>query len=182
MAVKKRIIISKKEDLRRLILEEKDLSKYDYSSITDMSGLLYRCSKITKIPQLDTSNVTNMEEMFYRCERLITIPEMNTSKVTNMNRMFSNTKYIYPEIKKWANHFSKINVSVERMFNGGEIMYKNFGEIGSATVLKSKGMINDFEIKALGRESIEAVLISRLEELLKGEGSYIRLVGKKITK
>ena len=226
----KKIYISTKEELRDLILKNEDLSKYDYSSITDMSCLLSNCSQITTIPELHTSNVTNMEEMFYRCERLKRIPLMDTSKVTNMNRMFSrcfdlekiplmdtskveraagmfasclklkdiqamdissmedmeymftNTKYIYSCIRQWGDHFRKVDVGVEGMFSGGEIMLESFGVEGSIIVLKSKCMINDFEIKAMGKNGIEEVLIKRLGELLMKDDPYFRIKGKKLIK
>jgi surface protein len=118
--VKEKIVVSTKKELRDIIFSiqgnKKEIKnfndKYDYSDITDMSGMFYGCetlieipllytSKVTNmrgmfsnckslktIPHLNTSNVINMSSMFYRCESLIDIPELNTSKVTNMYFMF----------------------------------------------------------------------------------------------
>jgi surface protein len=95
---KTKIIIKTKRELRNLIVTKKgalrkrqpDLNKYDYSSITDMSGMFYYCRNIKTIPWLDTSNVTNMNNMFHDCHSLTVIPALDTSNVTMMNGMFRN--------------------------------------------------------------------------------------------
>ena len=89
-----KIEITNKHKLRDLILdgittEELD-SKYDYSSITNMSYMFFGCKLLNTIPLLNTSNVTNMRYMFSGCKSLETIPLMNTSNVTKMGRMFRN--------------------------------------------------------------------------------------------
>ena len=63
-------------------------SNWDFSNVTDMSGMFYMCSYLTSIPQLDTSKVTNMSNMFYFCTGLTSIPLLDTSNVTDMNNMF----------------------------------------------------------------------------------------------
>jgi len=84
------IKITQKEKLRDLILEgitSKELnSKYDYSSITDMS-----------VPSLDTSNCLSMKDMFRVCDNLSEIDPYNFElyDFTNLkNPLFRNK---YPE-------------------------------------------------------------------------------------
>ena len=64
----------------------------DTSSITSMSYMFRRCSKLTSLDlsYLDTSSVTSMNEMFSYCYGLTTLDlsGFNTSAVTNMSYMF----------------------------------------------------------------------------------------------
>ena len=72
-----------------------DVSNFDTSNVTDMSGMFAECSGLTNIlglEKLNTSNVTNMREMFHACIGLATIDVSNfdTSNVTDMSIMFLN--------------------------------------------------------------------------------------------
>ena len=73
-------------------LEFVDLSNFDTSEVTDMSGIFYECSSLKSIDlsNFDTSKVINMGSMFYECSSLksIDISNFNTSKVTDMSIMF----------------------------------------------------------------------------------------------
>lgn len=61
---------------------------FDFSNITDMSGLFYNCDKLTTIPTLDTSNVDNMRNLFSNCSSLQSIPPIDTAKVAYMSEIF----------------------------------------------------------------------------------------------
>jgi len=61
-------------------------SKYDYSSITNMTGL-FRGTKLKSFPMLLTSNVTDMRSMFRDCA-VLELPLFDTSNVTEMGHMF----------------------------------------------------------------------------------------------
>ena len=75
-----------------------DLSNFNTSNVTDMSGMLWYCSALTSInlSNFDTSNVTNMGGMFAVGEILtsdsalaaLDLSNFDTSKVTNMSSMF----------------------------------------------------------------------------------------------
>ena len=69
-----------------------DLSNFDSSGITDMSGMFAYTIKLTSINfgNFDTSSVTNMEGMFHYSWRLtsLNLSNFNTRKVTNMKEMF----------------------------------------------------------------------------------------------
>ena len=70
-----------------------DLSGFDTSSVTDMSGMFYCCSGLTALTfgeGFDTSSVTDMNYMFCECQSLaeLDLSGFNTSSVTNMYDMF----------------------------------------------------------------------------------------------
>ena len=81
-----------------LLLKElpNNISEWDISNATDLSGVFYKCESLVSIPDIskwDTFNVTNMMSMFNNCKSLKSLPDIsrwNTSKVTNMVCMFSN--------------------------------------------------------------------------------------------
>ena len=70
-----------------------DLSNFDSSKFTDMSGMFegFKLLKYVNLSNLDTSNITNLQNMFRGCNKLKEIKginKFNTSNVTNMNGMF----------------------------------------------------------------------------------------------
>lgn len=71
-----------------------NLSKWDTSSATDMSGMFYKCNKLASLDlnNWKVHNVTDMSDMFYWCDNLTTLnlSNWNTNNVTNMNQMFYN--------------------------------------------------------------------------------------------
>lgn len=52
-----------------------NLSNFDTTNVTNMSGMCYQCTNLTSIDlsNCDTSHVTNMRYMFYECNGLTTI-------------------------------------------------------------------------------------------------------------
>ena len=70
-----------------------DVSNWDTSNITDMSGIFMECSKLTSldVSNWDTSNVTSMNAVFASCSGLISLDVSNwdTSKVTVLSYIFS---------------------------------------------------------------------------------------------
>jgi len=63
-------------------------SKYNYSSITDMSRMFFNCSLLETVPLLNTFNVTNTNGMFVGCSSLKSVQLFDTSNVTDMRYMF----------------------------------------------------------------------------------------------
>lgn len=61
---------------------------FDFSNVTDMSGMFKICENLTTIQQFDMSNAMYMSGMFYGCSNLTSIPLINTSKAIDMNGMF----------------------------------------------------------------------------------------------
>jgi surface protein len=70
-----------------------NLSGFDTSKVTDMSGMFLCCTGLTTldVSGFDTSKVTDMREMFGACTGLtsLDVSSFNTAKVTNMNFMFA---------------------------------------------------------------------------------------------
>ena len=76
------------------VLTSLDLSSFDSSKVTDMSGMFKSCRELTylDLSSFNTSEVTGMEELFCFCSKLRTldISTFNLSKVkkNEMWRMF----------------------------------------------------------------------------------------------
>lgn len=73
-------------------LTELDLSNFDTSQVIDMSHMFEYCESLTQIDlsNFDTSQVTNMSSMFYCCEVItkLNLSNFDTSQVINMSYMF----------------------------------------------------------------------------------------------
>ena len=70
-----------------------DLSSFDTSNVTEMSGMFAHCRNLNYINLIgfDTSSVVNMAAMFMECESLDTLElfTFDTSNVENMDAMFN---------------------------------------------------------------------------------------------
>lgn len=70
-----------------------DLTKFDTSKVTNMSGMFQHCSSLISLDlsNFNTSNVTDMSYMFNGCSALtsLDLSNFNTSKVTIMENMFA---------------------------------------------------------------------------------------------
>ena len=73
-------------------IEEIDLSNFDASKITSMSGMFSRCKslKFVNLTNLNAPIVEDMSSMFANCENLeyINISNINIPKIKKMNKMF----------------------------------------------------------------------------------------------
>ncbi|MCM1128198.1 MAG: BspA family leucine-rich repeat surface protein [Lachnospiraceae bacterium] len=73
-------------------LTDVDLSNFDTSQVTDMSGMFCGCEALydLNVSNFDTHQVTDMSSMFAGCESLIhlDVSNFNTSNVTDMSSMF----------------------------------------------------------------------------------------------
>ena len=75
-----------------------DISDWDVSNVTDISGVFYECKNLKSIGDLsrwDVSKVENMERTFYRCYKLESIGDLSkwdVSKVESMISMFAHCK------------------------------------------------------------------------------------------
>ncbi len=70
-----------------------DLSNFNTTKVTDMQQMFYNCPSLTSLDlsNFNTTNVTNMQFMFYVCRNLISlnVSNFNTTNVTDMRNMFS---------------------------------------------------------------------------------------------
>jgi surface protein len=108
-----------------------DFSKWDTSSVTDMSGMFsapnlpysYDC---TFAPTgLKTSNVTNMSGMFYNyeCNKEVNFDSFDTSNVTDMSEMFRGMYQSALDI----GHFNTKNVTTfKNMFYESNFAWKHY--------------------------------------------------------
>ena len=75
---------------------ELDLSGFDTSNVTKMTGMFEACYYITTldVSSFDTSQVTNMANMFYNCSVLtqLDVSNFDTSKVNTVSNMFAYCK------------------------------------------------------------------------------------------
>jgi len=91
-----------KEELKRMIRNNKDVRNVNTSQITDMSHLCSTSDFNQDISKWDVSNVTNMENMFYYATNFNQdISKWNVSKVTNMNSMFNNAHSFNKPLNDW---------------------------------------------------------------------------------
>ena len=65
-----------------------DLSAWDTSAVTNMSGMFLRATSLTSVSLPDTSAVTNMSYMFNGATSLTSVSLPDTSAVTTMRMMF----------------------------------------------------------------------------------------------
>jgi len=65
-----------------------NVSLFNTSNVTDMTGMFGGCASLTTVPLFNTSNVTSTDGMFYGCTSLTTVPLFNTSNVTEFGGMF----------------------------------------------------------------------------------------------
>lgn len=79
-----------------------DISNWNVSNITDMSGMFYQSLFNQDISNWNVSNVTNMNRMF-SWNKLFNqdISQWNVSNVTNMKGLFSGTKAFQQDISQW---------------------------------------------------------------------------------
>jgi len=97
-----------------------DISNWDTSNVADMSRMFSEARSLTSldVSNWDTSNVTDMSGMFYGARGLtiIDISSWNTSNVADMSRMFSQARSL---TKLDISNWDTSNVSdMSWMFNG----------------------------------------------------------------
>ena len=79
-----------------------DISKWDMSNVTDMSGMFENCTMNEDISSWDTSSCTNMEKMFKNNPTFDqSIGSWNVSNVVNMDGMFSGAVTFDQDLSGW---------------------------------------------------------------------------------
>ena len=117
-----------------------DISKWDTSTVTDMSCLFKGCSLLKTLPDISNWNmneVIDMSEMFADCSSLVELPDMTkwyTPKLKKMQKMFLNCS----KLKSIdISNFDINNVkSLEKLFYNckslkfnGQTILKNVGNV-----------------------------------------------------
>lgn len=60
----------------------------DFRQFDSMYQMCYKCTALTRVPQLETANVTNMMWAFYGCSALTEIDGLDTRSITSASEMF----------------------------------------------------------------------------------------------
>ena len=60
----------------------------DFRQFDSMYQMCYKCTSLTRVPQLETANVTNMMWAFYGCSALTEIGGLDTSNIISASEMF----------------------------------------------------------------------------------------------
>ena len=90
------------------------LEAWDVSRVTSMERMFYYCDSFNSPLNWDTSGVTSMEWMFYYCDSFNSPLNWDTSSVTSMEYMFTNCKRFDSPLN-WDT--SRVT-SMEYMFSG----------------------------------------------------------------
>uniref|UniRef100_A0A6C0ACB3 BspA family leucine-rich repeat surface protein n=1 Tax=viral metagenome TaxID=1070528 RepID=A0A6C0ACB3_9ZZZZ len=126
-----------------------DISKWNTSKVIDMNNMFSNSEFNRDISKWDTSNVTDMSDMFFNSEFNGDISKWNTSNVTDMICMFTYSDF-NGDISKWDT--SKVKdmswMFYESQFNG-DISNWNFSNI--------EDDINDIGIKIVKKWTIVKV-------------------------
>ena len=104
-----------------------NLSSFDTSNVTDMSGMFYEASNLSvlNLSNFNTPKVTNMEAMFYNMVSLtsLDLSGFNTPEVTNMSNMFSLSD-VYKPNDKLEKIYVNNDFNTSKLINYSE-MFKN---------------------------------------------------------
>jgi surface protein len=100
-----------------------DISRWDVSSVTDMSGMFVGCGFNGDLSCWDVSNVTNMSVMFYEANQFNgDLSRWNVSKVTDMSSMFLQASEFNGDLSQWD---VKNVTDMSHMFRGAHQFNKD---------------------------------------------------------
>lgn len=149
-----------------------DLSKFDTSSVTDMSYMFFGCSELTTLvlSSFDTSQVTDMSYMFNGCSSLksLNLSSFDTSKVTNMAWMFNGCE------KLTSLDLSSFNTSavtdMARMFNEcGSLTSLDLRSFNTSAVTNMECMFyNCSSLKSLDLSSFNTSSVTFMMSMFSG--------------
>ena len=94
-----------------------DISQWNVSNVTNMSGMFEGSLFAGDISQWDVSNVTNMRSMFDCSQFNGDISKWDVSNVTNMSQMFSDSRF-NGDIGKWR---ASNDTAMDGMFTDSEL-------------------------------------------------------------
>ena len=60
----------------------------NFTHFDSMYQMCYKCTSLTRVPQLETANVTNMMWAFYGCSSLTEIDGLDTRSITSASELF----------------------------------------------------------------------------------------------
>lgn len=123
-----------------------DITNFDTSNVTNMSGMFWNCNNLTSLElrNFNTSKVTNMSNMFSGCNNMISlnISTFNTDNVTSFNNMFAGCNNL---TSLDVNIFSTANATIlSGMFSGcSKLKTLYLGGFSNANVTDMSNMFKD---------------------------------------
>ncbi|MBR1453622.1 MAG: BspA family leucine-rich repeat surface protein, partial [Lachnospiraceae bacterium] len=135
-------------------LVDLDLSTFDTTETTDMSGMFEGCEnvKVLNLGSFDTANVTNMTSMFEGCENLEDIlvdgAKFVTTNVTESTDMFKDCVKLTGKIGSRYSRFGNQDVTFARIDTGWDTTTPGYF-----------GDVNEPRIEAFWRNNKDAVSI-----------------------
>ena len=166
------------------VLTSLDVSGFDTSGVTDMSGMFYGCKNlptITGLENFDTSSVTNMAAMFRGCEKLtsLDLSSFNTSSVTNMSGMFA-TCYALTGITGVEN-FDTSNVTglgMNKMFwLCNRITSLNLSSFNTSKVTSMEDMFDCGMLTSLDLSSFDTSSVTNMTSMFYGCNNLSTITG-----
>lgn len=123
-----------------------DITNFDTSNVTNMSGMFWNCNNLTSLElrNFNTSKVTNMSNMFSGCNNMtsLNISTFNTDNVTSFNNMFAGCNNL---TSLDVNIFSTANATIlSGMFSGcSKLKTLHLGGFSNANVTDMSNMFKD---------------------------------------
>ena len=113
-----------------------------------MKEIFYKCKSLTELPNIskwDVSKVTNITGMFHDCEKLYKIPDIsiwNTINLKEYNNIFDGCSLLssFPDLSKWNIDDYKFSLSVEKNISSLSINENSFKSVNSSL---SKNLSNN---------------------------------------
>ena len=105
-----------------------------------MKEIFYKCKSLNELPNIskwDVSKVTNITGMFHDCEKLYKIPDIsiwNTINLKEYNNIFDGCSLLssFPDLSKWNIDDYKFSLSVEKNISSLSINENSFKSVNSS--------------------------------------------------
>ena len=119
----------------------------DFGSFDSMYQMCYKCTSLTRVPQLSTANVENMMWAFYGCSVLTEIDGLDTRSITSASELFhgcTSLRAIYSTL-----NFSNVKSQIDTTFTSCK----------SLVEVRFAGTINvDVAMNGCAKLSVESLL------------------------
>ena len=152
-------------------LNEIDMTQFDTSKVTDMSGMFNGCSNLTtlNVSQFVTSKVTNMSGMFNGCSKLtsLDVSEFDTSNVTDMSNMFRGcSKLTSLDVSKFDT--SKVT-DMNNMFRGcSKLTTLDVSNFDTSKVTNMSSMFNGYKWTNLDISNFDTSKVTDMNWMFNG--------------
>ncbi len=145
-----------------------DLSGFNTSKVTDMSGMFYYCSKLTTLDlsSFDTSKATDMGSMFFGCSKLTTLDLSNfdTSEVTDMVHMFNNCSKL-TELNLSNFDTRKVTSMTKMFYECSALTELNLSNFDTSNVTKMYAMFSGCTLTTLDLSGFDTNKVTNMSEM-----------------